>query len=152
MRGEDGCDFNPLQCCERLLRVDASGFQSSQSSAKRTGHGRMVGVQLGGATATFAVISFRQVCELEINGECLGELVGVFDGKVGNDGAGLRHEIFVIFLLRLAMLDKKAAEMLDDVQQGFAGLLHENAAQQNSQANEHRAGGEVLWRSPRSRR
>jgi hypothetical protein len=31
------------------------------------------------------------------------------------------------------MLDQKAAEMFDHVQQGFAGLLYEDTAQQDSQ-------------------
>ena len=109
-------------------------------------------MQLCCAAATLAVIGLRQIGQLEINCESFGELVGIFDGEIGNDGARLGHQIVAVFLLfGLAMLDQKAAEMFDHVQQGFAGLLYEDTAQQDSQGANITAEREVLWRSPRSR-
>ena len=50
-------------------------------------------MQFGCSASALAVIGFGEIRQLEINGECLGELVGIFDGEIGNDGARLRHQI-----------------------------------------------------------
>ena len=114
----------------------------------------MIRVELCSAAATLAVIGFRQVRKLEIDGERLGELVGIFDSEIGNDGAGLRHQIITSPLrFRVGgfpMLDQEPPETLDDVEQCLAGLLNQNTAEQNSSERTSRRSGSSLAESERS--
>jgi hypothetical protein len=96
----------------------------------------MVSMQLRRAPATLAMIGFRQIGQLEINRKCLCDFVGILDGKAGNDRARLGQIVVIPLLFRLgglAILDEKAPEMLDHVQQSIASLLYEHATQQNSE-------------------
>ncbi len=98
----------------------------------------MIAVQPCGASATLSMIGFRQIGQLEINRKRFSELVGIFDGKAGDDSAGLRHAdrrslLCCLSGTGLAMLNEKTPEMLNHIQQRLAGLFHQHPAEQNSQ-------------------
>ena len=54
-------------------------------------------MKLAGAAAALAMIGFREIRKLEINGEGFGDFVSLIEFHLRNDGADLFHEIGVEF-------------------------------------------------------
>lgn len=84
------------------------------------------------------MIGFGEVGEFEINGEGFGDAVSVFYGQGADDFAGAGHQaagaLRSAAVGRLfAMFDEQMAQLLDPVEEGFAFLLDEDAAEENSE-------------------
>src|SRR5438552_1847580 len=77
MGGEHGDDLYLAQQVKCLVGANSCIAHSEQRPAKRTGKRRLVRVKLGSAAAAFAMVGFREVCQLEIDGECFGDPVGL---------------------------------------------------------------------------
>src|SRR5205823_10630519 len=117
MRGKDWLYFDVLQRCQRLLRAHTRISYSEQGPAERTRQRCLGGVQLSRAPAALAVIGFSQVGQLEINGEGLGDLMGLLHTQRLNNIASLVH----VMAARLrpgrvrAGLNKQSPKLLDSL-------------------------------------
>ena len=96
-------------------------------------------MQRGGAPSSLAVIGFRQIGQLEINGESLGHAISVLHGKRLNNRPSLGHlRMFApgrnfLACLWLAILNQQAAKLLHGIKQLCAGLFNQYTAQQSSE-------------------
>ena len=76
VRGEDGRDADFFEESVGFGGGDACFAKTAESSAEVAALGRGVLVELGGESATLAVVGFGEVDELEVEAEGTGELVG----------------------------------------------------------------------------
>src|SRR5258708_1364244 len=96
------------------------------------------------------MIRLSEVGELEVDGESLGDAVGVIDGEAADDFAGLRHQPSLEFFgggsdrRLIAMLDQEPAQALDYLEEGFAFLLDKDTAQQYAERTDVAPQGKLL--------
>jgi hypothetical protein len=94
-------------------------------------------IQAQSNAAALAMVGFRQVNELEIEGEGAGEQDGAFDGKrmhqVEGD-SGVTGSLFMVAMsFRVAAADGALAQRLHMGEEIVAGLLAQDLAEQGAE-------------------
>src|SRR5688500_16769894 len=125
MRGEHGCELNACERGPRVGRGNACGAHSLERAAYVTGLNAMI--DICSASATLAVVGFREVDELEVEGESARELIHVVDRKRGNQLECLREQRGVMVL---ALGDRDTPQTFDRIEQRLATLLTDRLPQQ----------------------
>ncbi len=157
VRGEDRHDADALEQGAGLAGGDAGELHLAERAAQGSALGLGVGVELAGEAAALAVVGFGEVDELEVKGEGAGELIGGgfaerFDAaqrvleRVGGQiarsficlgagggarrcGAGIGGRSGVHF----AVGDGGLAQLFDGLEDGDAGLLAQDFAEQHAE-------------------
>ena len=93
MRREHRHDSYLAQSSQRVGRGNSRCPHAQQSSAKRSGQHRLFTVEFGRAPPPLAMIGFRQVGQLKINGERFGHAISVLHFQPRDPLARLRHEL-----------------------------------------------------------
>jgi hypothetical protein len=141
MRGEYRRDADAIEQGVELIGGDAGLAKAAEGSAKVSALRRCSAlIELEGEAAAFAVIGLGEVDELEVEAEGAGELVGggkvegvdagesllevSGGGSVGGSGVGG---------FGLAAGDGDSAKGFDGVEDGRAGLLAENLAEEHAE-------------------
>ncbi len=137
MRGKDGDDEDASEPVHGFGGADADAAHFAQGAHERAPLAAGFTAELQRDSAALAVIRFGKVDELEVEGEGAREQNGPFDGKRVDQFECFFavQGRFIVFATRfgIATADGALAQCFDVFEEGVAGLLAQNFAQQRTQ-------------------
>src|SRR6184192_68461 len=116
-----------------ILRANSRGFHAGQGATEGTRKGWLISMKLCRPSSSLAMVRLSEIRKLEVGGEGLCDLVGIFDTQFRNNSACLLHKSARRrdIRRRFSLLNEQSSQALYSRKEFFTFLLNQHPSQQN---------------------